>query len=536
MRDRVRRLLQEPDSRRELLDSLPALADWPPEHRSLLWEDMLLRNGPWALEMLERAWPDDAWLVALLERLAHTLQLRGELPGLACPETASAAEQLELFRRIAHAPNPILAASQPVAPAPEQRLASSEREWTVLVYSNQFDSDLFAFHDLKAAEANLDPERASVLYRMRRVDASRVADSFKRHHWVTWADANWSGVRTFQVQASRAPYYLSGSPVLSEGPDAELDDTRHLSEFIRWGVREFPARRYCLSLWNHGSHVKGPSLVEGCTLPGSVDRFGRDLRDGWRAAAGSGRKLDLLILNGCNLASTELLYELSEVAQFAFATQTRNNVPGDAFLYEMLSRPQQMTTRETLLAYFEDFVSRSSQAYARNGIDTALAASAIDLERLRNLAGSMGDLASALLDEPGRDDREWSGLLPAEEPEFCGFEFDLGDVVRRLAGRAGRVGERARAVLELHETPSRGPVLAHHANARLPHLSGLNLYVKSPATVALVDRLWRDAKKPGWDATGAARLGRDFSSHPYHNTLFAREVRWGPALLHLFGR
>lgn len=539
MPEAVRRLLGDPNGRRELLAALPPLEDWPWTHRSLLAEDLLLREGPWALDLLERARADDEWLVRLLRRLEHAEAVAGVPEGLGVLERAgvlepaTALEHLELFHRLAHAPNPI---RQPSAPAAIPAEAATPRDWTVLVYSNQFDSDLFSFHDLKMAEANVDPARVSVVYRMRRVDGADVADEFKRHHWVTWADGNWSGVRTSLVRPSDAPYFASGSPVLLEGPDADLDDTANLSEFIRWGVENFPARRYCLSLWNHGSHVKGRSLVEDCALPISVDRFGRELRDGWRASAGSGRKLDLLILNGCNLASTELLYEVSEVAQFAFATQTRHNVPGDAFLYRMLSQPEQSSTRDMLRAYFDDMVVRGQQAYARNGIDTAFAASAIDLERLRNFAGALGEVARAILDEPGRDCSGLEAMLPAEDPQFCGFEFDAGDLLRRLGQHPGRVGERARAARELYETDSRSPVMAHVHNERMAHLSGLNVYVKTPATVATVERLWREAKRLGADERFGERQAGEFAGHPYHETLFARESRWGPALLHLLGR
>lgn len=30
-----------------------------------------------------------------------------------------------------------------------------------------------------------------------------------------------------------------------------------LSDFINWGVSEFPARKYAIILWDHGSSING---------------------------------------------------------------------------------------------------------------------------------------------------------------------------------------------------------------------------------------------------------------------------------------
>jgi hypothetical protein len=43
------------------------------------------------------------------------------------------------------------------------------------------------------------------------------------------------------------------SPLLYQNDSLDMGDAKSLREFVDWGVQNFPADRYALVLWNHGS-------------------------------------------------------------------------------------------------------------------------------------------------------------------------------------------------------------------------------------------------------------------------------------------
>ena len=234
-------LIDNEQERRRVLKELEVLTEWPEEYQSLLQEDHLLQEGPWAMEALNDLSPTDEWLQNILNRVKMNIGLYGDEP----------LGERGVFKQIVdnfHRSRPIKVYEE-VSVEPQPRKA-----WTVLVYSNQFDNSTFAFNDMKQGERTLVEEKINIIYCMRRRDWSdEPKNPVKKWCWITRADGNWSGLRYYRVKRGNAPYYALASEVLFQRPDVDLDDTSHLAKFIRWVVPRFPADRYCLSIWNHGS-------------------------------------------------------------------------------------------------------------------------------------------------------------------------------------------------------------------------------------------------------------------------------------------
>jgi hypothetical protein len=69
------------------------------------------------------------------------------------------------------------------------------------------------------------------------------------------SDGNWTGARRFHIQKDRSgreDRLASGAIDLGE---IDMGEPQSLADFLRWGTTEFPARRYALVLWGHGSGI-----------------------------------------------------------------------------------------------------------------------------------------------------------------------------------------------------------------------------------------------------------------------------------------
>lgn len=92
-----------------------------------------------------------------------------------------------------------------------------------------------------------------------------------------------------------------------------------LSQFIEWGIREYPAENYCLVLsgyaggWNGMMADKKEGLM-------SLEDIRKGLEDG---LAESGEKLGVLALDGHWMASAEVATEFSECAEHLVASRGR---------------------------------------------------------------------------------------------------------------------------------------------------------------------------------------------------------------------
>ena len=155
-----------------------------------------------------------------------------------------------------------------------------------------------------------------------------------------------------------------------------MTDPATLSAFIRYGKEHYPANRYMLILWDHGSGaVAGYGYDEKFTRSGSMSLAGirRALEDG-------GVKFDMIGFDACLMASVENALMLSDYADYMIASEETE--PGVGWYYTewltALGQNPSMGTLELGKKIADDFVS-ACQSQAR-GQDTTL--SVVDLAEL----------------------------------------------------------------------------------------------------------------------------------------------------------
>ncbi len=120
----------------------------------------------------------------------------------------------------------------------------------------------------------------------------------------------------------------SGVPhMLDRRPQANMGDAQTLGEFIKWGQRNFPARKYMLLFWNHG----GGSLGGVCY----DELYGNDSLDLNELSAGLSmayEPFELVGFDTCLMASLETAEVVAPHAKYMVASE--EIVPGRGWNYD----------------------------------------------------------------------------------------------------------------------------------------------------------------------------------------------------------
>lgn len=245
------------------------------------------------------------------------------------------------------------------------------KEWTVLVYLNA-DNDLFRFGHLNMAQ-------------MEKVGSTNDVNV------VVQFDPETAGAPTTRYFVTKNANPVPGkitSQVLSTMPETDMGDAKTLSEFLAWGVKTYPAKKYAVIIWNHGngwegvsyddtprSHLTMPELRSGLEFMNANIAQQRGVRAG-------GPQIDLLNFDACIMSTLEVAFELKNTAKVMVGSQF--NEPGEgedytAFLTPMVAKPA-MAARELseimVYQYTLTYKNRSSINYA-----------AVDLTRVANFVG-----------------------------------------------------------------------------------------------------------------------------------------------------
>lgn len=121
-------------------------------------------------------------------------------------------------------------------------------------------------------------------------------------------------------------------------PLASMASADTLSDFIRWGVQNYPAKKYALVLWDHG----GGSLT-GLFIDELFKGDIMNLPELTKALADGGVTFEAVLLDACMMANLETAYAIKDYANWMIASE--EVVPGNGtavydWLQELVYRPE----------------------------------------------------------------------------------------------------------------------------------------------------------------------------------------------------
>lgn len=288
-------------------------------------------------------------------------------------------------------------------------------DWTLLLYLN--------------GKNNLEEAALTDFYEMAEVGSSQRVNVVVQigrpqvHH--TSADEGWSGVYRFRVTKGMTPRPANALMDLhAAGLGTDMADPATLDNFLRWGLKTFPAKKYMMVIWNHGQGwrfqlAKDPLLKQAGAkarrsstesqlligVPASMRATGgyravstdddtgnilynRQIQDVLEKLAGEGRRFDVVGFDACLMAMIETAYALRKTAAYMVASQELE--PGSGWNYRSVLR--ELTKNPTLSPLdVSKVLVREYKNHYQDGDRTTL--SAIDLAQVSSLAQALSTLS-----------------------------------------------------------------------------------------------------------------------------------------------
>jgi hypothetical protein len=217
----------------------------------------------------------------------------------------------------------------------------------------------------------------------------------------------------------------------------DMCDWRTLSNFIESGITYFPAKRYFLILWDHGTgwtlapkRTFGSDWSSGTEMSIANGDLNSALKSSFDA---TGKKLHIIGFDACNMQEIEVVSEIEDYAMVCIAPQTVwpiKGFPYENILYTFRTNPG---INETDLA--KKITEICKDHYS---VSQASAISAINLEDLKNLEELLEKKLSKIMQNPPqsemtdlRNQVQTISLInpnPSLEDDYV----DLGDFLRLL--------------------------------------------------------------------------------------------------------
>lgn len=224
------------------------------------------------------------------------------------------------------------------------------------------------------------------------------------------------GVQRLEIQ--HHPEDGLGSKVVSDVADCEMNDSKQMADFLQWGMKNYPAKRYWVVVSGHGDAWHGASESGEDAKYMSLPEVEKGLAE---TVKRTGKKIDLISYDCCYMGSAEAAYQVSPYANVMVASQEEVGYFGMPYKKVLDTDLSQLST--------QDIAKRLVQL---GGSDTAEfpTIAAYDLSKMEGVGQSAKAFADGLSN---------STLSPAlftaarkDSQAFYGYR-DLVDVARKAA-------------------------------------------------------------------------------------------------------
>ncbi|MEQ1875375.1 MAG: clostripain-related cysteine peptidase [Bdellovibrionia bacterium] len=244
------------------------------------------------------------------------------------------------------------------------------------------------------------------------------------------------------------------SPVVQDlGKKVDMGNYQNLTEFVKWGATAYPAKRYFVVVWNHGSGwhrshqlTRGISYDDVYNSHITTPQLGLAMKD---IGAAIGHKVDVLGMDACLMAMPDIASEFSDYVETYVASEETEPLEGwpyDALLTKWAQNPTWKPNE--VAAHLTDAYIKSYSGGSQ-GTDEATTLSAFDLTMLDKLERAILDLGKSIR---AMSATEKAKVLKAIS-QSVGFYYndykDLGDFMMnmRKAGVRGDITIEVEALL-----------------------------------------------------------------------------------------
>lgn len=314
------------------------------------------------------------------------------------------------------------------------------------------------------------------------------------------------------VTKDEQPNTVTSLPVLDMGSQVDMGSYKNLVDFVKWGVENYPAKKYFVVFWNHGSGWQRAIKTRGISYDDLYNTHITTLQVGAAMKEVSnflGRKIDVVGMDACLMAMPEIAGEISNYVETYVASEENEPAEGwpyDALAAKMVETPE--ITSNELAAHLTAEYVKSYQG-GTQGYSTMATLSAFDLTVLSNLERAVSDLSKSVA-VLAPEERLKVIAAAKSTQSFGGMPDyrDLGDFMSQL-NSSGVRGVRSEIMIQVSSMLSKF-VVSNSVSTAFPNAKGASF----------------------WLPTSAAQY-QAYQAH-YAALKFHQRTNWGSALDFLF--
>lgn len=362
------------------------------------------------------------------------------------------------------------------------------REWTILVFMNGAN--------------NLEPDSVDDMNEMEQLGSTadvNIVVQWKRIASYDISNGDWKTTRRYYVTKDSDTEMVNSNRLVDMGPGVDMGSANTLREFLQWGVRSFPARKYMVVLWNHGAGWRAYRdrlnvLARGVSYD---DNTGNYIRV-WELplALSAGVKWNIIAFDASLMQMLEVAYEIRNLADYIVGSEESPPAPG--YPYNRILAPVVSNPRISARDLAAQIVTQTINYYNPDSTDN-ITQSALDTTQLDNVAQKVDVLAQVLLAvAPGNGVAVASARDNAQAYAEYSYK-DLWDYTEQLRARLPASQELTNAINGVQNALSQAVIAEAHSNRRVNRSHGLSIYVPRPSEFETGYNLLAFARAKHWD-------------------------------------
>ncbi len=342
---------------------------------------------------------------------------------------------------------------------------ASEKEWTIMVFLNA-DNNLesFGFMDMQEME--------------------KVGSTKDVNVVVQFDPISPRGSQRVLVEKSTKPYSKTNeyhSTVLEEMPEQDMGDYKTFVDFVVWGMRSFPAKKYAVVFWNHGSgwskdaplSAKSISYDDTSMTHMTTGQIAQSMAE---IQALTARRVDVVAFDACLMAMFEIADSVSEYSDFFVASEA--NIPGKGFAYDDLLEDFNSRADKSARQLSLDMVGTYKEEYssAFGGVTIG----AMELSKLEGVKTAMGEWVGQMQQsrEISRDEllNIARDTVAFQDPDYR----DLGDYLSRVEAALFSKDEYSVSMIKSTQdlqAAVKAMVISNWASGKFAKSTGLSIHL-----------------------------------------------------------
>lgn len=362
------------------------------------------------------------------------------------------------------------------SPAPHP---DTNRHWTILVYMAA-DNNLeeYAFSDFNELEMIGSTQQVSVVVQFDRIPGYDASNG------------NWTSTRRYYVTKDADAVNIH-STMLADLGELDMADSSTLTDFVQWGVENYPANHYMLVMWDHGRGWRTQAM-RTMALQREIKAISVDNTDnsemsltGLAQACRQMPHMDVTLFDACLMAMLEVAYSIEDSTDVMVASEENIPVlgqPYDRMLLRITADPD-MTSLAFGQAIAEEYIGYYTSHYSGN-----FTISAISTASVGQVASRADDLARAIR---GNLASVRSAVESAQQ-QTQHYDFDkqvyddykdLYDFARLVESSTANTEVRT-AAQSLREAIDDAVICERHSGADVPNSHGISIYLPNPGTMS----------------------------------------------------